>query len=210
LREYLPEHLGHPAVSFVDSTAPTLAIPRNPEVVYITLHQGDDKAMPSRRIGMIWKAMYKSREVSRPHCVKRVAAIRNHLSDLGLIAWEDDRYWSPDKAGKLGCETRKGVCCKYSLSPELMERLGLVVREMGLPGYLPVSALSLSMPFPSPRRSTAGTSLETIPFDTELPARTRHNTSNDPDVFTLLGLERPVIRPTRVGWASEYWGREAA
>jgi hypothetical protein len=98
------------------------------------------------------------------------------------------------------------VCCKYSLCAELMERLGLVVREVGLPG----SALSLPMPFPNPRRSTAGTSLETIQFETEKHAMTRQHTSIDPDVFTLLGRERPVIRPARVGWASEYWGREAA
>jgi hypothetical protein len=164
-------------------------------VAYITLHQGDDKAMPSRRIGAIWKAMYKSREVSRPHCVKRVAAIRNHLSDLGLIDWQDERFWSPDKPGKLGCQTRKGVCCKYSLSQELMMELGLVDREMGLPGS---------------RESTAGTDQEILLFRSETSGNSRRNTSIDPEIVTLLGLERPVIRPIRVGWASEYWGREAA
>ena len=162
---------------------------------YITLHQGEDKAMPSRRIGAIWTAMYKSREVGRPHCVKRVAAIRNHLSDLGLIDWQDERYWSPDKAGKLGCETRKGVCCKYSLSTELMAELGFMGQEEGVPGS---------------RESTAGTGPEIIPFPIVTIDIPRRNTSLDSPVMTLPGIERPVIRPTRVGWASEYWGREAA
>jgi hypothetical protein len=162
---------------------------------YITLYQGDDKAMPSRRIGAIWTAMYRSREVSRPHCVKRVAAIRNHLSDLGLIAWQDDRYWSPDKAGKLGCETRKGVCCKYSLSTELMEELGFAGREEGVSGS---------------RESSAGTDSEIISFNRETIGNPRQKTTIDLDVMTVMRLEYPIIRPTRVGWASEYWGREAA
>jgi hypothetical protein len=123
--------------------------------------------MPSRRIGAIWAAMFKGKEVNRPHCVKRVAAIRNHLSDLGLIAWQDERYWAPDKAGKPGCETRKGVCCKYSLSKQIMEELGLASREEGVLGS---------------RESTAGTDPDIIPFTQETIGNTRQNTTIDLDV----------------------------
>jgi hypothetical protein len=133
--------------------------------------------------------------VGRPHCVKRVAAIRNHLSDLGLIDWQDERFWSPDKEDKFGGGVRKGVCCKYSLSRDLMIELGLVDREEGLPGS---------------RESTAGTDPEIITFTHDTPGNSRRSTPIDPEIMVLLGLKRPVIRPTRVGWAGEYWGREAA
>jgi hypothetical protein len=162
---------------------------------YITLHQGEDKAMPSRRIEAIWNAMYKAEDVRRPHCVKRVAAIRNHLSDLGLIAWEDERFWSPDKCGRFGGNAQKGVCCKYGLSPEIMEELGLSGQETGLS---------------QARESTAGTDPVILPFTLSREKAMERETTTDPHDLRLLNLERPVIRPIRVGWASEFWGREAA
>jgi hypothetical protein len=191
-RKYASEPIGTSGrhVATAEDVAIYLAI-----TAHITLFQGEDKAMPSRRIGAIWAAMFKGKEVNRPHCVKRVAAIRNHLSDLGLIAWQDERYWSPDKAGKPGCETRKGVCCKYSLSKQIMEELGLASREEGVLGS---------------RESTAGTDPDIIPFTQETIGNTRQNTTIDLDVIPIMRLEYPIIRPTRVGWASEYWGREAA
>src|SRR4051812_6082105 len=70
-------------------------------VAYLTLQQGEDKAMPSWRIEAIWNALYREKSIRRPHCVKRVAVIRNHLSDLGLIDWQDDRYWVKDKDTKF-------------------------------------------------------------------------------------------------------------
>ena len=177
-------------VATADDVAIFLAI-----IAYITCHQGDDKAMPSRRIGAIWDAMYREKSIMRPHCVKRVAAIRNYLSDLGLIDWQDDRYWVGDKATKFGGEIKNGVCCKYSLGAQLMEELGFgEIVEDGS----------------GSRESTAGTSHETLPFTQSTPGATSETTPIDPQVLRLLSLERPVIRPVRVGWASEYWGRDAA
>jgi hypothetical protein len=164
-------------------------------VAYITLHQDEDKAMPSRRIAAIWNALYEERSIKRPHCFKRSAAIRNHLSDLGLIDWQDDRYWSPDKANRFAGEVKKGVCCKYSLGTQLMYELGLEDHREGVSGS---------------RESTAGTSPETLSFTTSAPGTTNESVTNEPQTLRLLHLERPVIRPIRVGWASEYWGREAA
>jgi hypothetical protein len=162
---------------------------------YITGRQGEDRVMPSRRIEAIWKAMYKAKDVRRPHCVKRVAAIRNHLSDLGLIAWQDERFWSPDKCDRFGGKAQKGVCCKYSLSSELMEELGLADQSNSL----------------SPQReSTAGTDPVILQLNQMREVTIEQNTSTNSQELRLLTLERPMIRPIRVGWASEYWGREAA
>ena len=174
----------------VEDVATWLAI-----VAYITLHQNDDKAMPSRRIAAIWRALYQEKLVRRPHCFKRSAVIRNYFSDLGLIDWQDDRYWVGDKPTKFGGEIKKGVCCKYSLVAQLMEELGFGETVEGGSGS---------------RESTAGTNHETIPFTSSTPGETSETTPIDPQVLRLLSLERPVIRPVRVGWASEYWGRDAA
>jgi len=164
-------------------------------VAYITLHQDDDKAMPCRRIAAIWRALYEEKLIRRPHCFKRSAVIRNYFSDLGLIDWQDDRYWVGDKATRFGGEIKKGVCCKYSLGAQLMEELGFGET---------VEDGSRS------RESTAGTDHESIPFTSSTPGATPKFIPIDPQVLRLLSLERPVIRPVRVGWASEYWGRDAA
>jgi hypothetical protein len=162
---------------------------------YITQHQGEDRAMPSRRLESIWNAMYESEEVSRPHCVKRIAAIRNYLSDMGLIDWQDERYWSPDMPDRFNKETRKGVCCRYSLDRKLMEELGF--------GNQNKESVKV-------RESTAGTDADIYPLTPEIPKTTTQHTPIDPQILRLLGIERPVIRPTRMGCASDYWGREAA
>jgi hypothetical protein len=190
-------------------------------VGYITTHQDQDKPMPSHRIAAIWDALYEEGSIERPHCFKRAAAIRNHFSDLGLIDWQDERYWVGDKANDFGGKIKKGKCFKYSLGLKIISELRLAAEKKQVVGSRESTAgtkperlqfsssskeIILEDRFIGSRESTAGTSSERLQFSSSR----KEISPIDDQILKLSDLERPVIRPTRMGWASEYWGCEAA
>jgi hypothetical protein len=78
-------------------------------------------ALPHARWKGLWSSLYKRGEVKRAWCHKRFKAIRDLLSSLGLIDWEDERYaigWH-DEIG----DYHKGDAAKWRLSEELMQVL---------------------------------------------------------------------------------------
>lgn len=148
---------------------------------------GADKAMPSRRIAENWRVLKDEGIVSRSYQDTRVAALRNYLSDLGYIEWQDENYWNADKPG-FSPQNLTGVACKYCLANKLMIELGF--REVK-------KTLQIS-----PRGNTALTS--------------SHESTNTPDIapanipqaleLPTVDATPPIIRPRRIGWATEYFG----
>ena len=75
-----------------------------------TLHMNPDWSMPLKRIAAIWQAAYNAGDTTRAFCYHRFAAIRNMLSDMGLLEWEDSTY-------------RFGRACKWKVGEKLMEMM---------------------------------------------------------------------------------------
>jgi hypothetical protein len=143
---------------------------------HCTSTQGDNKAMPSKRIYTIWLAMWKEGSVSRAPDHARIAAMRNHLSKTGQIDWYSHEFWTPDKVRFKADKPCKGICCKYSLAKELMVELGF-----------PTS--------PGARETIASTTSETLQYP---PILSLFSDGGVPS--------EDFIRPQRVGWASHYYG----
>ena len=80
----------------------TLAIVRS-----CTLHRNPDGSMPLKRIWAIWDAAYAAGDTSRAFCYHRFKAVRDMLSGMGLLEWEDSTY-------------RFGRACRWKASEELM------------------------------------------------------------------------------------------
>ena len=57
-----------------------------------TLHPNPDGSMPVMRIKALWDAAFKAGDTSRAFSFHRFQAIRNMLSDMGLLEWEDADY----------------------------------------------------------------------------------------------------------------------
>jgi hypothetical protein len=66
-----------------------------------------DGSMPMARVKAIWDAAYRAGDTSRAFSFRRFAAIRDMLSDMGLLEWEDETY-------------SFGKACKWRASGKLM------------------------------------------------------------------------------------------
>jgi len=90
-------------------------------MVFFTKNMNEDGTLPWARFKNLWDAVYKSGDIDRPFHPNRFAAIRDYLTSLGLIEWEDDTY----KVGAIGSDGKKhnGVACKWKANTLL---LGLI------------------------------------------------------------------------------------
>ena len=77
-----------------------------------------DGSMPTARIRENWEILHANGDVDRPWCPRRYTALRNHLSNLGYIDWEDRRY-VPSTLSPTGT----GQAAKWRMSEALMEKL---------------------------------------------------------------------------------------
>jgi hypothetical protein len=78
-------------------------------------------AMPTQRFIGYWTDLHEQGDVDRPFNEKRFKAIRDYLSSLGLIDWEDPNYekgWY-DHDGNY----HKGKAAKWHASDKLLETL---------------------------------------------------------------------------------------
>ncbi len=75
-----------------------------------TLHPNPDGSMPLMRTKKLWDAAYEGGDTTRAFSFHRFAAIRNMLSGMGLLDWEDETY-------------RFGKACKWRASEKLMEMI---------------------------------------------------------------------------------------
>ena len=90
-------------------------------VEFFTLNPNEDGSMPHARFKAMWDAMYECGDISRAWDNKRFAYLRNMLSDLGFIEWQDETYIPPPPQPKGGKVKGKAMC--WHASEELMELL---------------------------------------------------------------------------------------
>src|SRR5262249_14521040 len=80
-----------------------------------------------RQGGKLWTALYKAGDFKRPWNHHRFKAIRDWLSGLGYIQWDEHRYIVPIEAGELKVS---GKACIWRITEELAAWLR-VVKEGG-------------------------------------------------------------------------------
>lgn len=85
-------------------------------------YPNEDGTMPGDRFQGDWTRLHKAGVFSRSWQPARFTAIKNWLSDLGLLTWIDNSY----KPGRFEGNRRiKGVATKWNASPKLLRLFGL-------------------------------------------------------------------------------------
>lgn len=114
---------------------------------FFTKKMNSDGTLPMQRWKKLWTALKESGDISRSWDDKRWALIRNHLSRLGLIWWDDASY----ELGFVAADGTyvKGRATKWKFGEALMEKLAVeTVPEPNESGKEerehPLSELSLS------------------------------------------------------------------
>ena len=92
-----------------------------------TLDMNADGSMPVMRVKAIWDAAYRAGDTNRAFSFRRFAAIRDMLSDMGLLEWEDETY-------------SFGKACKWRASGELM---GMIEKALNADTTTNSSSLSI-------------------------------------------------------------------
>jgi hypothetical protein len=59
-----------------------------------------DGTLPGDRIKGLWTTLYQAGQVERGFCPNRFFVLRNLLTDIGLLTWEDERYDLTSRDGK--------------------------------------------------------------------------------------------------------------
>jgi hypothetical protein len=88
---------------------------------WFTNHMLPNGAMPEVRWSGLWSSLKLCGDIKRGWCHKRFKVIRDWLTSLGLLDWQDETYevgWY-DEAGQY----HKGRAAKWRFSAELMEML---------------------------------------------------------------------------------------
>ncbi|QDT95288.1 hypothetical protein [Gimesia aquarii] len=92
---------------------------------FFTENMNTDGSLPVNRWSEMWKSVFVLGDINRAFCPQRFKTIRDHLSGLGLLDWEDETYrigWT-DEDGKY----HKGKACKWRASKEFMVKLEIPV-----------------------------------------------------------------------------------
>jgi len=94
---------------------------------FFTRNMNPDGSLPVQRWRNLWNALSGEGDIARSFCPQRFKTIRDHLSGLGLLEWEDETYrigWT-DEDGKY----HKGKACRWQASEELMAKLEIPVAD---------------------------------------------------------------------------------
>jgi hypothetical protein len=88
---------------------------------FFTDRMNADGTLPVKRFEGLWSALYEAGDVGRSFDCHRFKAIRDYLSDLGLLDWEDNTFIAPrfDHTGTR----RNGRACKWKANEKLMGML---------------------------------------------------------------------------------------
>lgn len=92
-------------------------------VQFCTEKLDENGGLPTARIKGLWNKLKGDDEITRSWNSRRHKSIRDFLSDLGLISWQDQTYQPGWYEGEV---FKKGVCMKWCLSEELMEKMAVV------------------------------------------------------------------------------------
>ncbi len=93
---------------------------------FFSENMNTDGSMPVRRWKKMWQALFEAGDINRAFCPQRFKVIRDHLSSLQLLDWQDETYrigWF-DEDG----EYHKGKSSKWHASERLMGMLQGTVR----------------------------------------------------------------------------------
>lgn len=99
---------------------------------FSTKGKNDNGAMPFARFENTWQALYRAGDVTRPWDHHRYKALRQYLSDRGLINWIDDTYVAPIVVDDV--TVKAGRCCEWEASEELLAILNTEKRKASLAG----------------------------------------------------------------------------
>ena len=89
------------------------------ELGFFSHNMNLDGSLPTARFKALWEAMREKGDIDRGWDYKRFAAMRNYLSSLGWLQWEDERY-SPGAGGQ------KGQAAKWRATDALLSMLAAV------------------------------------------------------------------------------------
>lgn len=88
---------------------------------YFTNNMNADGSLPYKWFRKLWRALYESGDIDRQFDDSRFAVVRDYLSSLGLLDWQNRKYelgWFDD-----GGEYHKGKAAKWKASEMLMQML---------------------------------------------------------------------------------------
>jgi len=94
---------------------------------FFSANINEDGSLPVARWRRLWNSLFRCGDIDRAFCTQRFSVIRNHLSELGLLAWQEQKYylgWTD-----LNGEYHKGKACKWKATETLMEMLETGVKE---------------------------------------------------------------------------------
>ncbi len=103
---------------------------------FFTLNMNKDGSLPWARFRNLWEAVRKSGDIDRAFQSNRFAVIRDYLSSLELIEWEDNTYKIGQKDS--GGVRRGGKACKWKASQVLMDLIKKA-EDLGSEDSIPVA-----------------------------------------------------------------------
>ena len=90
---------------------------------FFTEHMNLDGSLPYARFEKFWQAVANTGDVDRSFQSNRFAVVRNYLSSLGLIDWEDNTFTPGQKCADG--KRRGGKACKWKASQVLLQLMKL-------------------------------------------------------------------------------------
>jgi len=111
--------LGAPEVSSSSSRAKVVAEDVQTALAVVracTLHPNPDGSLPLKRAKALWDRAYRAGDTTRAFCWHRFKAVRDMLTDMGLLEWEDSTY-------------RFGRACRWRAGEKLMGMMEEALRS---------------------------------------------------------------------------------
>ncbi len=88
---------------------------------FFTGRMNADGTLPVKRFEGLWSSMYEAGDIDRAFDCHRFKVVRDYLSDIGLLDWEDSAFVAPVK-DRDGVR-RNGRACKWMANETLMMML---------------------------------------------------------------------------------------
>lgn len=91
---------------------------------FFSANMNPDGSLPFARFEKFWNAVFESGDIDRGFQTNRFCVMRNYLSSLGLIEWEDASY----KIGHVCADGKRrgGKAAKWTASEMLLDLIGMV------------------------------------------------------------------------------------
>jgi hypothetical protein len=83
---------------------------------FFAANRNPDGSLPQRRVQELWTALYEAGDFLRPWNHHRWKAIRDWMSEMGWLEWQDHRY-------QIGTGRGDGQACKWRLHEEFVLQL---------------------------------------------------------------------------------------